>query len=43
MIKELNLDLLEEFKEALIIKKLLFFEKIILLEKEITISETKKL
>ena len=37
--KKLNLDLLERFKEALIVKKLLFTEKIIILEKEITISK----
>ena len=41
--KELNLDSLKRFKEALIVKKLLFSEKIIILEKEIVISETKKL
>ena len=41
--KELNLDSLERFKEALIVKKLLFSGKIIISEKEITISETKKL
>ena len=41
--KELTLDLLERFKETLIVKKLFFSKKIIISEKEITISETKKL
>ena len=43
MIKELNLDSLERFKKVLIVKKLFFSEKIIILEKEIVISKTKKL
>ena len=42
MTKKLNLDSLERFKEALIVK-LLFSEKIIISEKEITIFEIKKL
>ena len=42
MIKELNLDSSKRFKEVLIVKKLFFSKKIIILEKEITISETKK-
>ena len=41
--KELNLDLLERFKKTLIVKKLLFPKKIIISEKEIIISKTKKL
>ena len=41
--KELNLDSSEGFKEALIVKKLLFPKKIIISEKEIVISKTKKL
>ena len=43
MTKELNLDLLEGFEEALIVKKLFFSRKIIISEKEIVISKTKKL
>ena len=43
LIKELNLDSLKRFEEALIVKKLLFSRRIIILEKEITISKAKKL
>ena len=43
LIKELNLDSSERFKKVLIVKKLLFPKRIIILEKEIVISKTKKL
>ena len=43
MTNKLNLDSSERFEEALIVKKMFFSEKIIISEKEITISETNKL
>ena len=43
MTKELNLDLLKGFKEALMVKKLLFPEKIVISRKELVISKTKTL
>ena len=41
MTKELSLDPLERFEEALIVKKLFFSKKIIISEKEITIWDKK--
>ena len=42
-LSKLNLNSLERFKEALIVKKLFFSKKIIISEKEIAISKIKKL